>query len=85
MNSTESDVKGAMAVFYFVEALQTQHHCVAQKRIGSYEACQYSVVMDPRQFADLPLATTAQSIFEKKKPAFFTLSFHTPVDKVRAH
>lgn len=84
MNNTEPDVKGATAAFYFAEALQSQHHCVVQKRrLGSYEACRYSVVMDPRQFADLPLATIAQSIFKKKK-AFFTASFHTPVDKVQA-
>lgn len=84
MNNSESDVKGAIAAFYFAEALQSQHHCVVQKRIGSYEACQYSAVMDPRQFSDLPMASTAQSIFKKKR-AFFTVSFHTPVDKVQAH
>lgn len=77
MNNTESDVKGDISAFYFAEALQSQHLCVVQKRIGSYEACQYSVVMDPRQFFDLPLASTAHFIFKGKKNILHSFLPHT--------
>lgn len=49
---------------------------MVQKRIGSFEACQYSVVMDPRQYSDLPLASTAQSIFKTKEHSSLFPSTH---------
>lgn len=47
VNTTESNLNGVIAPFNFREEPHSQHNYVVQKRkIQSYEACQFSAVMD---------------------------------------
>lgn len=84
MNTTESNLKGVIAPFYFREALHSQDNYVLQNRkIRSYEAQQLSAVIGP--FSLGKKKYTQQKQTTATKQTFLTVAFQAPVDIVLAH